>query len=208
MKSKLLILVVFTVFTQIANAQKFGVKGGLNLVSMSYSMEELDNSPGPIIGLHFGPIVEFKLTNRLNFNSGILYTLKGGNLEIWRINNDLEFVPERVPIRLNFLEMPLNIAYIFSLRETSNFFVQAGPYVGYAINGKFKLNSETIDIQFGGLGNMKRFDFGLGIGSGFQFGSWVTSLSYQFGLANRYDTPGSRTRNNALQLSIAYMFGN
>ena len=208
MRTKVLILAMLAFFTQIANAQSFGVKGGLNLASMSYSMKELDNSPEPIIGLHFGPIVEFKLTNRINFNSGILYTLKGSREEIWNINNDLKFVPERVPIRLNFLEIPLNIAYKISLREKSNFFVQAGPYLGFVLNGKFKINNETNDIQFGGLGKMKRFDFGLGIGSGFQFGSWITSLSYQFGLTNRYDIPDSRTRNNALQLSIAYMFRN
>lgn len=177
------------------------------MASMNYSIDDLNNSNKPIIGLHLGPVVEFKLMNSLYFNSGLLYTLKGFKQEVWGLNRDSIRVFETAPIRLNGLDIPLNIAYKYSLSETSSFFLQAGPYLGYTLNGKYKFDNRSIDVKFGEKNQMRRFDYGIGIGSGVQFGSLVTSLNYEFGIADRYDTPDLMVRNRVLQLSVTYMFG-
>lgn len=197
MKSKLIFLLLFALLVQTSKAQVFGVKGGINFANMTFSTSGMDISPKSIVGFHVGPVADFELHESLYFNTGLLYSLKGFKLE---------FEGEGVTEQLNYLEIPLNIAYKFSTSETTNFFIQAGPYLGYALSGKNKMDGETVDVEFGD-GQMKRFDLGLGIGLGLELGPIVPSVSYQFGLANLSDDSDITVKNKVLQVSIAYMFG-
>lgn len=198
MKFKLIILVVLVVFAQVLNAQTFGIKGGVNLANMNISASGMSISPKSIIGVHFGPVVDFKVKENLYFNTGLLYSLKGMKISSNGVSGSE---------KLNYLEIPLNVAYKFSLNETSNFFVEAGPYLAYALSGKDKTGSTTEDVVFGGADNNKRFDFGLGFGPGVQFGPMVASVNYQIGLVKVVDGQDYKVTNKVLQLSVAYMFG-
>ena len=201
MKSKLIFLFLFALLVQIANAQIFGVKGGINLASMSFSSSGLDFSPKSILGIHVGPVAEIELQESLYFNTGLLYSMKGYKIKMDFMGESMESTA-----KLNYLEIPLNVAYKFSTGELSNFFVQAGPYLGYAFSGKEKSDGETTDIEFGD-GGMKRFDFGLGVGLGLELGAIVPSISYQLGLANLSDDSEVTVKNKVVQFSVAYMFG-
>lgn len=204
MKFKIVFLIVFAFIAQIVHAQKFGIKGGLNIAKYSSSKDMANIFQGPIAGFHVGPIVDYKIKGNFYINTGLIYSLKGYKTEIGIPNGmgDMRF--ETASAKTNGLDIPLYISCKFSLNNTSSFFIQGGPYLSYTLNGKIM----DYDIVFDGLGNMERFDYGIGVGSGLQFGSWVTSVNYEFGLADRYDFPDSKSRNRVLQLSIAYMFGN
>ena len=197
MRLKLIFFIVLAMFIKFSDAQTFGIKGGMNIASMSFSSSGFDVSPKSIIGVHIGPVAEFKLQESLSFNTGLLYSLKGT-----RATNNLL----KETTTLNYLEIPLNIAYKFETSKTSKFFIQAGPYLGYALSGKDKTNGETTDIEFG-EGGAKRFDFGVGIGLGLEFGQLVPSVNYQFGLANINDDKDIKLKNKVFEISIAYMFG-
>jgi len=80
-----------------------------------------------------------------------------------------------------------------------------GPYLAYALSGKDKSDGETTDITFGD-GGMRRFDMGLGIGAGVEFGPMVAGLNYQFGIANVADSSDGKAKNKVFQISVAYMF--
>ena len=201
MKSKLIFLLFLGLLVQTVNAQRFGIKGGLNLASMSFSSSGLDISPKSILGIHVGPVVEIELQESLFFNSGLLYSLKGYKIKMDFMGESIESTS-----KVNYLEIPLNIAYKFSTGELTNFFVQAGPYLGYALSGKEKSDGETTDIEFGD-GGMKRIDFGIGVGLGIGLGPVVPSISYQLGLANLSDDSDVTVKNKVLQFSVAYMFG-
>jgi hypothetical protein len=201
MKSKLIVFVVcFTLF-QVAEAQTFGVKGGINLANMSFSTNGMDLSPKSIIGIHVGPVAEFELQESLYFNTGILYSLKGYKLKMEFLGESME-----ATAKFNCLEIPLNFAYKHTLNDEFKLFGQVGPYLGYALSGKAKSEGETEDVEFG-EGEMKRIDFGIGIGAGIDFGLIATSLNYQLGLANIVDDPDVKVKNKVFQISVAYMFG-
>lgn len=201
MKSKLIFFVVFALVAQVAIAQSFGIKGGVNFANMSFSNSGLNISPKSIIGFHFGAVAEFELQESLSFNTGILYSLKGYKIKMDILGESMEATE-----KLNYLEIPLNFAYKFPLNETSKFFVQAGPYLGYALSGKAKSDGESTDIKFE-KGGMKRLDFGIGFGPGVEFGPIVASVNYQLGLANVADDPDVTAKNKVLQISVAYMLG-
>ena len=201
MKSKLIFLFLFTLLVQTSNAQVFGVKGGINLANMTFSSSGIDFSPKSILGIHIGPVMEMELQVNLYFNSGLLYSIKGFKIKVEYGGESMESTE-----KINYLEIPLNVAYKFSASGIGNVFIQAGPYLGYAMSGKDKTDGETTDIEFGD-GGMKRFDFGLGVGLGTELGAIVPSISYQLGLANLSDDSDATVKNKVFQISVAYMFG-
>lgn len=197
MRTKICFVIAFALFVQIVSAQTVGIKGGINFANMSFSNDGFGVSPKSIVGFHFGPVVDFQLQENLRLNTGLLYSLKGFKMEVEGESGTMKF---------NYLEIPINFAYKFPVSETSNFFIQAGPYFGYALSGKEEGGGESNDIEFG-KDQWKRLDLGLGFGAGLEFGSIITSLNYQLGLANLADDPDVTVKNKVLQISLAYMFG-
>jgi hypothetical protein len=178
-------------------SQTFGIKGGLNFANMTYSGEGTSASAKSIIGIHVGPVADIKLLENLSFNAGLIFSIKGTKTE----------GSSGVTSTLNYLVVPLNIAYKFPISESAKFFLQAGPYVGYALSGKAKYSDVTENVKFGEKGGMKRGDFGLGFGAGLEFGVIVASLNYELGLSNLIDDSNYKSKNKVLQISVAYMFG-
>ena len=199
MKIKLIYVIAFILCVQIAKAQTFGIKGGVNFANMAITASEITFSPKSITGVHIGPVVDFSLNDKIYFNTGLLYSVKGFKLNV---TGETETYTET----LNYLEIPLNVALKFPISDKSKFFVEAGPYLAYALSGKDKVGGESIDIEFG-TGSNKRFDAGLGFGAGVELGNIVASLNYQLGLANVLDVEGTEAKNKVFQISLAYMFG-
>jgi Outer membrane protein beta-barrel domain len=195
MKKRFFYAVILMLFVQVVNGQIFGIKGGVNIANMTISTTGMSMTPTSIVGLHIGPVADFKLQESLYFNTGILYSLKGASAA-------------GATSTLNYLVIPLNLAYKFPMKSKSDFFIGAGPYLGYALSGKNKFNGQTEDITFGS-GGMKRFDFGVGFGAGVELGSFLASLNYELGLANLVDDSSQDTKlkNKVFQISIGYLFG-
>ena len=201
MKSKLILVVACVLLIQFVSAQSYGVKGGLNVANMSFSSNGMNYSPKSIIGIQFGPVADYQLKESLYLNTGLLYSLKG-----FKIKSQGETITNK----FNYLEIPINVAYKFTLTETSKFFIQAGPYMAYALSAKGKKDDVSVDIDFKDDG-VTRFDYGFGFGGGLEFNSFVTSLNYQLGFANIFNDDSYdsdiKVKNKVLQLSVAYMFG-
>ena len=199
MKTKLILVIVLALFVRVTDAQTFGIKGGVNIANMTISAMGMGVSQKPLIGIHVGPVMDFQLKGNLCFNTGLLYSMKG-----FKVDTGGSTGSET----LNYLVVPLNLAYKFPIKDKSKFFIQAGPYLGYALSGKDKADGQSTDIVFGS-GGMKRFDIGVGFGAGVEFGSVVTSVNYELGLQSlidEYDV-GAKAKNKVFQISIAYMFG-
>ena len=201
MKTKIFYVIVFILSVQIASAQTFGIKGGVNFANMTFSSSGIDISPKSITGYHFGPVADFALQEKLHFNTGLLYSLKGFKMEVTGETGSFSGTET-----FSYLEIPLNLAYLFPINDKSDFFIQAGPYLGYALSGKDKTGGETTNVDFES-GGMKRLDYGLGFGGGVEFGPIVASLNYQLGIANISDAEGLTAKNKNFQVSLAYMFG-
>ena len=196
-------IVVFFIFAFMlvlateSHAQTFGLKGGLNIANLTYSGDGTTSSVKSIIGIHVGPVADFKLQENLSFNTGLLFSIKGAKTE----------GTDGITETLNYLVVPLNLAYKFPINEGAKFFLQAGPYVGYALSGKDKYSDGSDNIKFGEKGGMKRGDFGIGFGAGVEFGAIVAGLNYELGLSNMLDDATYKEKNKVIQISIAYMFG-
>jgi hypothetical protein len=182
--SKFFLLVVFALYVQIANAQKFGVKGGVDFAHVN------TNYFGGIshTGFHIGLVAEFKLNKSLYFNTGLLYSSIGSKAE------GMEIIPT---YKIDYLEIPLNLAYKFPLDEKCDFFIQTGPYLSYGFGSTEAIRDES------------QVDYGFGFGAGVQFGSIVASLNYELGIAGiwEYSSATMNNNNKVFQISLAYLFG-
>ncbi len=194
MKTKLFYAIVLMMVAQIVNGQTFGIKGGINFANVTISGGGVSVSPTGITGFNLGLVGDFKLQEKLHFNTGLLYSLKG-------------FKSGSTTDKINYLDIPLNIAYNFEISKTSNFFVEAGPYFAYGLSGTDKTDGESTDIFSEGYA--KRLDYGLGFGAGVQFGSIVAGINYELGLANLNNdsTTDAKIKTKTFQISLAYMFG-
>lgn len=200
MKTKLFYLIALIFLVQIANAQTFGIKGGLNIANMSWIEDGVTYSPKAIAGIHVGPVLDIPLQGSLNFNTGLLFSVIG-----YKNTSNYQGTSYTTTTTFNDLEIPLNLAYKFPINDKSKFFIQAGPFLGYALSGKDKDSEGSVSIDFEAE-SIKRFNYGLGVGAGIELGSIVASANYQIGLANLYDDTSVKLKSKVFQISLAYMF--
>jgi len=99
-----------------SNAITFGIKGGVNFANVVYSGGGTTSSDKSITAIHVGPVADFQLQQNLFMNTGLLFSIKGTKTE--GVDGET--------ISINYLEVPLNLAYKFPISENSKFLIQAG----------------------------------------------------------------------------------
>lgn len=201
MKSKYILLILFIIISPFVHAQIIGIKGGINFAGFNDSNDKNGFFEKSVTGLHAGPVVDYALTERLFLNSGLLYSLKGTMINSISNNG----IQEYVPLKISNLDIPLNLSYRFPFNEKSFLFIQGGPYVGYVLSGRLKIEGNYQKVPMGKEGQLRRFDFGFNIGPGIQLGRLGAQINYDLGLYDRFDSPGVNTKNRILQLSLFYM---
>ena len=119
MKIKLALLaLIITVTTQ---AQKFGIKGGLNLSNLTNfdkSFEDELESESIRTSFHIGFYNEFKVTDRFSIQPEILYSSQG-------VNNEANGIDGKV--QLDYINIPVMLKFYLA----DSFYLEAGPQIGF-----------------------------------------------------------------------------
>lgn len=212
---KLFVLVALFSMATETFAQKFWVKGGLNLSDMLVkddddTYDEFKMKPG----FHIGATAEFPVNEMFSFETGLLLSTKGTKMS----EGDDDYSYES-KINLFYLDVPLNAKASFDLGG-AKLYGTFGPYIGIGLSGKIKsegsyegeTETEEETIEWGSdeeEDDLKRFDFGLAVGAGVEIKSFQIGLTYGLGLANiSPDTEdGFKINNRVLGISVGYMFG-
>jgi hypothetical protein len=200
MKKVLVVIAVAILTVGAAQAQfKFGVRAGLNLTNQKLSSSGISISPDSKAGFQIGVVGDLSVSDALAIQPGIVFATLGCKLGDTKTS-------------LNYIQVPINVQYKFDLGSVQ-LFPQAGPYLGFAIGGKYKEDGESMDLKIGNdelEDDYKAFDFGLGIGAGIQFAkSFQAVVGYNFGLINIDPAGGSdyKVKNNGLAITLTYLFG-
>lgn len=194
-KRLVLVLVIFAVAASVSAQVSLGIKGGVNLSNV-YGKDVSGNNAK--IGFHAGILADFDFSYNSAIQSGIFFTTKGFKGE----GNE--------KVNSMYLQLPVHYAYKLDVSPGTRIVFHGGPYVAYGIGGKIT-NGGEMDT-FGNEGIFKRFDAGLGIGVGAEFGPMLLDLGWDFGLLDivnedlfgEFDL-GSVKNMNAY-LSIGYKF--
>ena len=103
--------------------------------------------------------------------------------------------------KLNYINLPLMLkAY-----PSDNFFLEAGPQVGYAITHKEEFDSSFSLFDTSQEFNPNSFDWGVNFGGGFKTDTGVSfGVRYHLGLGDIYDE--GKPKNRVWQFSIGFDF--
>jgi hypothetical protein len=183
-------LSVFTFFlaaTLFAQNATFGLKGGLNVSTLS-NTNGSDYGSKP--GLHAGLLAHVHLSPTVAIQPEVMYSSQGTKYTAGTTEHVLG---------LDYVNIPVQFQYMFS----NGFRLQTGPQVGFLVNVKDKVN----DVETGNFSSddFKSVDFAWSAGLGYLTPSGLgVDARYNFGLSNINDAGGNRLRNNVFQVGLFY----
>ena len=204
----LVFMVAAMMYATSANAQiKFGLKGGLNVTSMSFSEDVLDASNKT--GFFVGPMVKVTVPIvGLSFDAAALYDQKEADVK-YNIDGELG----KTTVRQKSINIPVNVRYGFGLSSLANAFLFAGPQWGINVGDKnFKWN-ETSSYS------LKKSNFSVNVGAGVTLLSHLQiSANYNIACGKSADASLSKavdavtnagkdkSHNNSWQIALGYWF--
>ncbi|HND88940.1 MAG TPA: porin family protein, partial [Saprospiraceae bacterium] len=173
---------------------QLGIKGGVAISTLreqreAITREDFENKSviTPVIGLSY----DLNIADIITIQPELLYSQSGG-----RNTYSIAGTTYENTYRINYLELPvlfkLQIGNEDNEAGKTGFYIAAGPWVGYALNGKYKnqlpvLGTLEGDFSFDDKDDAKRLNTGLVAAAGVNFGKVVLDLRYNFGLNNLID---------------------
>lgn len=193
----LILVAVATMVAAPASAQvQFGLKGGLNVTSMSFSEKVLAKENRA--GFFIGPTAKFTLP------------IVGLGVDASALYDQREAEVDGDKIKQQAINVPINLRYSVGLGETASVYFAAGPQFGFNVGDKehkltdgetWKLSGSTLSVNFG-LGVMILNHVQIGANYNLLCGK-TGELSVLEGAGNALKNKG---RANAWQISAAYYF--
>ncbi len=188
-----LLVAVCTLTVLPAQAQlKFGVKGGLNITSLSLS-KDIVNSDNRT-GFFIGPMAEFTLPIvGLGVDAAVLYSQSRAQM-----NNGNDAIADN----LKSLEVPINLKWTFGLGSLASGFIAAGPQFGWNVgNSSFVKDAIQLKNNF--------TTFNVGVGAKF-LRHFQAGVNYNFSLGKVGqiidDENLLKIKRKTWQISVAYLF--
>jgi hypothetical protein len=205
------------------------IQGGLNLANITKTNDGQTEKNNILPSFNVGIMSRFGLSTTVDLESGVLLTGHGSKAETY-FNGGADYVKSKFnPL---YVEVPLNLVVKVPLDKTSGLFFHAGPYVAIGVGGKSKseskvgllYSSSTSTIQFSNddpftsqqddaaYNKLKRFDFGMNLGGGFQFDHLMLKVNYGLGFAKINSTESNNTVNDknkyrTLSFSVGFPLG-
>ena len=182
---KIILSAIVIMTIGIANAQetKFGVKGGLNVATIS----KAPNSSS-LVSFNVGGLVEIKVSDKFSVQPEILYSGQG-----------VSFTGGK--FELNYINVPIMAKYYVA----KQFALEAGPQVGFLTSAKETFGGSSTDI--------KEFcnttDFALNLGASYDITeNFFAGVRYNLGLTKTFkDTFSNDSNTNSVfQIGVGYKF--
>lgn len=212
MKKLVFSILIAVLFVTISNAQtNFGVKAGLNLSSLTSSLEGFNVEPK--FGFHLGGYAVLSLTDKFSIQPELVYSFQGAKeegSEEAELNGTSFQYSHKSNLKLQYVNIPILIKF----NPVGSFYVLAGPQFGFIMSAKaeysesYKANDEFYSAS--GEVNLKDaikdLDLGATVGLGVALKSKINvDLRLNYGLTNIATESEEETVKNAvLQLSVGY----
>lgn len=188
-----------TVNAQEAGGFRVGVGIGLNVNSISNANANpaANDNVDSKVGFDLGVKGDYFFTDNVYLGTGLFFARKGWQDDYGKIH-------------YNYLQIPVHVGYRHPITENIAIFGEFGPYFAYAVSAKYKDKYDSDDDfdVFKDYKDARRFDAGLGIHAGAEFGKFQVRLGYDFGLAKLFKTYGNQkaNKNGTFTVGAAYFF--
>jgi hypothetical protein len=211
MKRFFLTLTLTTAIALCTRAQVY-IQGGLNLANITKTKDGQTEKNNMLPGFNAGVLGRLELDPMFDLESGILFTGQGSKAETYFANGNYT----KTKFNPIYLQVPLNAVIKIPLQKKSNIFFNAGPYVAIGIGGKSTREERYLGISSNSSSSikfsnddpftsqqddaaynkLKRFDYGLNFGGGFQLNHVILKANYGVGLAKINSTQSDNTVND------------
>lgn len=176
-------LMVFTFGVSLAQV-RFGVKGGLNVSTLTGNIENAE----PKIGAHVGGLIEIKVANKFAIQPELLFSLQGAkNDYVTNLGNTRYFNEEKINL------MYLNVPVMAKFYVIPSFSLEAGPQIGVLLDSERKFtrkesngnNSSSFSRSYDIKNNLRTLDAGFNLGASYYFNNnMFVQARYSFGLSS------------------------
>jgi hypothetical protein len=166
------LLIVYSSQAQI----RFGVKGGVNLSSVSVNDGNVIDKN--VTGFHIGPSLEMLINDAFGLETSVLYSQKGVKFKDGK-NTSTN--------KNGYLEIPVNLKYLFNVSNNFKPYALAGPYINFRVSGDDNFNTSYGNVKE--QWKAKSFGTGLNFGAGVQMLNFLQfGVNYSLSLTNNYKT--------------------
>lgn len=201
MKKQILLVctIVCFAFTTKNMFGQLNVQAGFTASSWKFSIAGLSIETESASGINLGLNYRNRISSKFFLTPGLLISQKGAGFEF-----DFGVGTGVFEIKQSYLEIP--VMFTYQSNAEKGFFAEGGPYVGFLLSAK----AEDEDVK----DNFKSIDAGIGLGLGYDFGSFILGLRGNVGLtsiAERGDifediTEDIKVTNNSGVIYGAYKF--
>ncbi|AYN05038.1 porin family protein [Flavobacterium sp. 140616W15] len=188
-----------------ANAQevKFGVKGGINLSTLTGDIEDTSSK----VGFQVGGFAEIKLSDKFSVQPELLYSAQGAKRDFNGFDIDeMEVVSADLTYKLAYINVPVMAKYYVA----EKFSLEAGPQIGFLVSAKGKVSGGGDSSEEDIKDLYKSIDFGVNFGAGYDFTENVSvGVRYNLGLSNiakNEEGDNAKIKNSVFSLSVGYRF--
>lgn len=192
------VVAMLAIVTAVSAQTSLGIKGGVNYSNiLGGNASDLYEAK---IGFNAGLAADFNFAPEMAIQTGLFFTTKGANFK----NTD------NASIDLMYLQVPVHFAYKVSVTPGTRVVLHAGPYAAYGVSGKAKSGDTSVDLfkEYTFLGQsysaFDRFDAGVGLGVGAEFGQFLVDIGWDMGLVKL--NKNSDWKNMSAALSVGYKF--
>lgn len=201
-KSIFLALFLFSAFQSFAQLS-IGARAGVRFAKMdgleevNSNEDDMDLENNTLLGVETGAIIAYQFSPLFSLQGEITYVQKGGEFSFEESLFGQNF-KSVIALNVNYLEFAPLAKFSFG-DGIVGAFVQAGPSIGYGLNGAFETSAtfnglteaETDDLDFE-EDEFSRTDFGAIFGAGITFNLGTVNLfvdgRYNLGFTNNYSS--------------------
>ncbi|MET4082293.1 hypothetical protein ABIB40_002251 [Pedobacter sp. UYP30] len=207
--------------TMSGSSARFGLKAGVNLSRLYYSGTNsgiINNNTKDNVGFNVTGYGDFGVANNFFIQPGISLQNKGTKIE-GTFDLGENSVTGTNTTNVMAIEVPINAVYRIPTGDAGAVLISAGPYVGFNISGKSKVDvtsgdnqgSSNTDLKFGNSkdDNLSSTDFGANFGLGYRLNSGLGfGANYGLGLTNLVPkdnrTDNGKLTNRVLGFYLSY----
>ncbi|MBO8479637.1 MAG: outer membrane beta-barrel protein [Bacteroidetes bacterium] len=207
MKKLILSLAIAAIAAGSAMAQVSVGAGYLNQTSKS-SLSESSSSKGSSDGFYVGAAFSCPIIAGLSVDPGVYYGFLTSSTDV----NIAGFELANGKTQSHYLMIPIDLRYSFHALDFLDVFALAGPRfnVGLASTTTVSALGDAVEQKvdnYGENSSLQRFDFGLGVGIGFDLFQMVRiKVGYDWGLLDVNKTDAVTTNNSMLHAGVAFLF--
>ncbi|AZA76523.1 PorT family protein [Chryseobacterium sp. G0186] len=147
--------------TPSSNPVTFGVKGGMNVSSLSKD-SGLDDQKSKI-GFNAGVFANIPVASSFSVQPEVIYSQYGNKSNFTALGTKYS-----ASTKLDYIAVPV----MFQYNALPNLYLEAGPEFGFMVSAKNKLKNESngdSSTSDNYKDNFNTFNFGIGIGAGYYF---------------------------------------